>query len=90
MNIQISNLDLNLIEADLQRLFTPYGEITTVQIVRDHWNNRSSGRAVIDMPVEKEAQKAILSLNGAMLGRKNIVVTGTAYEAEPGNRNFNY
>lgn len=90
MNIQITNLDLNLIEADLQRLFTPYGEITTVQIVRDQWNNRSQGRAIIDMPVEKEAQQAILSLNGTLLGRKNIVVTGTAYNEEPRNRSFNY
>jgi len=90
MNIQITNLDPNLIESDLQRLFTPYGEISTVQIVRDQWNNRSKGRAVIDMPVEKEAQQAILSLNGALLGRKNIVVTGTAYDEEPSNRSFNY
>lgn len=90
MNIQITNLDPNLIEADLQRVFTPYGEISTVQIVRDQWNNRSKGRAVIDMPVEKEAQQAILSLNGALLGRKNIVVTGTAYDEEPSNRSFNY
>lgn len=90
MNIQITNLDPNLIEADLQRLFTPYGEISTVQIIRDQWNNRSKGRAVIDMPVHKEAQQAILSLNGALLGRKNIVVTGSAYDEEPRNKTFNY
>jgi RNA recognition motif-containing protein len=79
MNIQITNLDLSLIEADLQRLFTPYGEIYTIQIVRDNWNNRSRGKAFIDMPVEKEAQNAILKLNGVLLGRKKIVVTGMSY-----------
>jgi RNA recognition motif-containing protein len=89
MNIQINNLDLNLIEADLQRLFTPYGEINTVQIVRDQWNNRSKGRAIIEMPVEKEAQKAILSLNGVLLGAKNIVVTATPYDGEYVKQNFN-
>lgn len=82
MNIQVSNLDLNLIEADLQRLFTPYGEINTVQIARDHWNNRSKGWALIDMPVEKQATQAILSLNGVLLGRKNIIVTGVAHDEE--------
>lgn len=82
MNIQITNLDLNLIEADLQRLFTPFGEIGTVQIDRDHWNNRSRGRALVQMPVKREAQNAILSLNGVMLGRKNIVVVGMAGEED--------
>lgn len=88
MHIEITNLDLNLIEADLQRLFTPYGEINTVQIVRDHWNNRSKGRAVVDMPVEKEAQQAVLSLNGAQLGTKKIIVTATAHHEEYPKRNF--
>lgn len=77
MHLQITNLDLNLIEADLQRLFTPFGEVTSVLIVRDQWNNRSKGRAQIDMPVEKEARAAILQLDGKLVGRKNIVVTGT-------------
>jgi hypothetical protein len=31
------------------------------------------------MPVEKEAQNAILKLNGVLLGRKKIVVTGMSY-----------
>lgn len=88
MHIEITNLDLNLIEADLQRLFTPYGEINTIQIVRDHWNNRSKGRAVVDMPVEKEAQQAVLSLNGAQLGTKKITVTATSHHDEDPKRNF--
>lgn len=88
MNIHVTNLDLNLIEADLQRLFTPYGEIHTVQIVRDQWNNRSKGRAFINMPVEKEALQAILSLNGVLLGHKNIAVSGVSLDEERSHRNF--
>ena len=90
MNIHVTNLDLSLIEADLQRLFTPYGEVNTVQIVRDQWNNRSKGRAFVDMPVEKEAMQAILSLNGALLGHKNIVVTAASFEEERYRSSFNY
>ena len=90
MNIHVTNLDMNLIEVDLQRLFTPYGEIHTVQIVRDQWNNRSKGRAFIDMPVDKEARQAILSLNGTRLGHKNIVVTGATFEEERSLSHFNF
>jgi RNA recognition motif-containing protein len=90
MHIHITNLDLNLIEADLQRLFTPYGEVKDLQIIRDQWNNRPKGRAFLEMPVEKEAQQAILSLNGVLLGRKNIVVTGEPHTEEHLNRYFNF
>lgn len=78
MNIQITNLDINLVEADLQRLFTPYGEIHTIKIDRDHWTNRSRGKAVVEMPVDKEAKNAIIQLNGMLLGRKKIVVLGVS------------
>jgi len=75
MNIQITNIHLNVIEADLRRLFTPFGEVRTVELVRDKWNNRSKGRAVISMPLEKQAQAAILTLNGTVLAGKTIAVT---------------
>jgi RNA recognition motif-containing protein len=74
MDIQVNNLNLSLIEADIQRLFTPYGEISSVEIIRDRWNNRSKGKAVVIMPVEQEAQKALASLQGVILGGKPISV----------------
>ncbi|MGZ5511604.1 MAG: RNA recognition motif domain-containing protein [Nitrososphaeraceae archaeon] len=58
MNIHVANLNLNLIESDLQRMFSPFGEVKTVNLIRDSLNNRSRGRAFIDMPVEKEGKKA--------------------------------
>ena len=75
MNIEITNIHLNIIEADLRRLFTPFGEVTRVELVRDKWNNRSTGRALISMPVEKQAESAILTLNGTVVGGKTIGVT---------------
>jgi len=75
MNIQITNIHLNVIEADLRRLFTPFGEVRAVELVRDKWNNRSTGRALINMPLEKQAQVAILTLHGTVLGGKTISVT---------------
>jgi len=74
MDIQVSNLNISLIEADIQRLFTPFGEVSSLEILRDKLNNRSKGRAMIKMPVAKEAQKAIASLNGQVVGGKSIVV----------------
>jgi RNA recognition motif-containing protein len=75
MIIEITSLHLNVIETDLQRLFTPFGEISSIEILRDRLNNRSRGKAIIKMPVEKEANQAATSLNGTMVSGKSIVVT---------------
>lgn len=75
MNIEITNIHLNVIESDLRRLFTPFGEVRTVELVRDKWNNRSTGRALVNMPVEKQAQTAILTLHGTIMAGKSITVT---------------
>lgn len=75
MDIEITNLNLNLIDADIQRLFVPYGEISSVKIVRDKFNNRSRGKAIVKMPVAREAQRAIASLHGYKLLGKVIAVT---------------
>lgn len=77
MDIHITNLHLNVKESDLQRLFTPYGEVRSVIILRDQRNNRSRGRAVVDMPVPKQAENAIISLNGTIMEGKSIHVTST-------------
>ena len=75
MNIEITNIHLNVIEADLRRLFTPFGEVNNVELVRDKWNNRSTGHAFVNMPVPKQAQAAILTLHGTVLAGKAIAVT---------------
>ena len=77
MTIHISNLNLNIIEGDLQRLFTPYGEIRSIEVVRDKLNNRSKGKAIIQMPVKKEGEKAVISLNGFLFAGRLLVVAGS-------------
>lgn len=80
MTIFVANLNFNSIETDVQRLFAPFGEIDSVMILRDKWNNRSKGAAVIDMPVMKQAEQAITSLHKSSFGGKVISVTSTSYE----------
>jgi RNA recognition motif-containing protein len=89
MNIQVTNLNINMIETDLQRLFTPFGEIISIEILRDKINHRSRGKAVVAMPVEKEAQNAIVNLNGVALGGKSIMVSGLPND-EPVKRVINF
>jgi RNA recognition motif-containing protein len=82
MIIEISNLSMNVVETDLRRLFTPFGEISSIEITRDRLNNRSKGKAFIDMPVAKEARQAVTSLNGSMVRGKSIILTLTGLSDE--------
>lgn len=72
MLIEITNLNINWIEADVRRLFLPFGEIGTVRLYRDIRNNRFSGKADVEMPVEKQARQAITTLQGKILGGKSL------------------
>ena len=80
MKIHVSNLHLNVIESDLQRMFVPFGEVKSVELVRDKLNNRPRGSAFIDMPVEKEGLKALSSLDGSEVLGKFIRVSEVTYD----------
>lgn len=83
MQIHVSNLHSNLIEADIQRLFSRHGEVGSVKLMRDKLNNRSLGRAFVEMPVQKEAVQAILSLHGDDVKGKRLVVKEVVYDPAP-------
>ena len=79
MNILVSNLSINIIDADLRRLFNLYGEVEFVSIARDKNNGRSMGNAVIEMPLYKQGTQAIISLDNTVLDGKRISVSEINY-----------
>jgi RNA recognition motif-containing protein len=81
MDIKILNLDLNVVDSDLRKLFAPYGIVNSAEVVRDKFNGRSKGSGMINMPVEKEARQAIESLDKSMLLGKKVSVN--EYRADP-------
>ena len=83
MQIHISNLHSNLIEADIMRLFCRYGEVDSALLVRDKLNNRSLGHAFVEMPVQTEAAQAIVALNGLEIKGKRLTVSKVVYHPAP-------
>lgn len=83
MQIHVFNLHFSLIEADIQRLFSRFGEVDAVRLVRDKLNNRSLGRAYVDMPVQSQAVQTIVSLNGNDVKGKKLSVTEVGYDPAP-------
>lgn len=61
-------------EDDLRSLFSQYGEVSSVKIVKDRETGRSRGFGFVDMPNDSEGQTALTSLYDAdVMGRKIIV-----------------
>ena len=75
MNIQISNISLNMIDADIRRLFTSFGIVDSAEVSRNKFNGRSKGVAQVMMPNEAQARQAIISLDNTMMDGKKISVS---------------
>jgi RNA recognition motif-containing protein len=75
MNIYIAGLSYNVTDADLNDLFTEYGEISSAKVITDRETGRSRGFGFVEMPNEAEGQKAIEELNGVEYDGKVISVS---------------
>ena len=74
MNIYVGNLNYNLSEDELEKVFAPYGEVTTVKIIRDKYTDQSKGFGFIEMVNDADAQKAIEELNGSEVKGRELRV----------------
>lgn len=83
MQIHVANLHRSLIESDVQRLFSRFGEVDDVRLMRDKLNNRPTGRAFVEMPVSTQAAQAIISLNGNEVKGKRLTVSEVRYDPAP-------
>lgn len=63
MNIFVGNLSFEAEEADVYKLFMPFGSVTYVSIVMDKKGRESRGFGFLEMPDEQQAQAAIAALN---------------------------
>ena len=71
-NIFIHNLDANATEEQLQTLFSPYGNVSNVTIVKDRDTGEVRGFAFLEMPDTAGAQTAIRSLHGTPLNGRPL------------------
>jgi RNA recognition motif-containing protein len=74
MNIYAGNLNYGLSEEDLEKVFSEYGEVTSVKIIRDKYTDQSKGFGFIEMADDAAAQKAIDELNGSEIKGRELRV----------------
>ena len=90
MNIYISGLSFGTNDADLNELFSAYGETSSAKVIMDRETGRSRGFGFVEMTDDAEGQKAIDELNGAEYDRKTISVSvARPREERPRNNGYN-
>ena len=59
VEIYVGNLNYDLTEDGLKKLFAEYGEVASARIVTNRFNGKSKGFGCVVMPNRPEAEKAI-------------------------------
>ena len=77
--LYIGNLSYNVTNNVLEELFSPIGEVASVNVITDRMTGRSRGFGFVEMAESTAAQQAIAQLNGHMLDGRAIKVA----EARP-------
>ena len=77
--IYVGNLGNAATEQELSDLFTPFGEVVSVRIIKDRFTNQSRGFGFVEMASDEAAKTAINEINGTELHEQRLKVN----EARP-------
>lgn len=86
MNIYVSNLSFGVDSEDLLSHFSQYGKVNSVNIVTDKLANQSKSSAMVEMPEQEQAEKAIAALNGLSLSGRPMILNRNKPAEEPARR----
>jgi len=79
MNIFVGNLDPDATEDEIAGLFKPFGQVGSVEIVRELFTGKGKGFGFVEMPGRQHSLDAIAGLNGKEFGGRPLMVN----EARP-------
>jgi len=74
MKIYVGNLRYSTTEDELDRLFSDFGSVESVSLIKDNFSGQSRGFGFIEIPKNCDADKAIKALNGSSFQGKLIKV----------------
>ena len=79
MNIYVGNLSYEVSEEDLKEAFETFGQVETVNIIKDKYSGQSKGFGFVEMSAKAEGDAAIEGLNDTELKGRSLKVN----EARP-------
>lgn len=82
--IFVGNLPFSATESQLNELFSQHGEVTSVQIVKDKFTDRSRGFGFVEMADDSAANAASAAVNGHELDGRPLTVNEARARGEGG------
>ncbi|RKY11131.1 MAG: RNA-binding protein [Planctomycetota bacterium] len=79
MNIYAGNLSHDVTDDDLREAFEAFGEVESVNVLKDRFTGESKGFGFVEIKSEEEAKAAIAAMDGKELKGRAIKVA----EARP-------
>ncbi|MEN9978966.1 MAG: RNA-binding protein [candidate division WOR-3 bacterium] len=70
----VGNLPFSATEDRLRDLFGQHGEVTSVEIIKDKFTERSRGFAFVEMATDEQAAAAIAALNQTEMDGRQLTV----------------
>jgi RNA recognition motif-containing protein len=83
MKIYVGNLSFHTADQDIQALFTPFGQVDSVRLIRDHATGQSRGFGFVEMSDASAGRAACTALDQQEFEGRRLTVN----EARPQERN---
>jgi len=86
MNIFVGNLGPDVTETEIADMFKPFGQVGSVQLVRELFTGKVKGFGFVEMPGKQQSRDAIAGLNGKDLAGRPMTVNEARPRVERGRR----
>jgi len=77
--LYVGNLPITATQESLEEVFGSFGDVNSVNLIKDRDTGQSKGFAFVEMVRDNEADKAIYDLDGTTMDEREITVN----EAKP-------
>jgi cold-inducible RNA-binding protein len=88
VNIYVGNLSREVTEDELRKAFEAFGQVTSVNVIKDRYSGESRGFGFVEMATKTEGQAAISGLNGTSMKERTLSVSEARPRPEGGRRPF--
>ncbi len=86
MNIYVGNMSRDVSEDDLREAFEAFGQVTSVNIIKDKFSGEPRGFGFVEIQSKAEAQAAIDGMNDKELKGRTLNVNEARPRTEGGGR----
>ncbi|MCU0766304.1 MAG: RNA-binding protein [Gammaproteobacteria bacterium] len=74
MKLYVGNLAYSTTEDELKQIFSEFGTVDSVAVIKDKFSGQSKGFAFVEMPKNSEADTAIKAMNDRLVGGRKLKV----------------